>query len=958
LDRAPEERASFLDEACANDPSLRQEVDALLGSVEQANAFLESPGIDALAGELESKPGGFANRTFGPYRTTTLLGAGGMGEVYLAEDTRLQRKVALKLLAPRLLRDPQSRARFVREARSVSRLNHPHICVLYDIGQQDGIDYLVMEYLEGETLAARLQRGPLPSDQALRYALEIASALDKAHRHAVTHRDLKPGNIMLTKSGAKLLDFGLAKLGRPATKVGDGTSADPSSVSARGSIVGTLQYMSPEQLETKEADARTDIFAFGAVLYEMWTGRKAFEGPSQSSVIAAIMRVDPPPVSSLQAMTPRAIDRIVRICLTKDPDERWQTAHDVKLQLQAIAEEGPQPAAAGPRGSRREKGKWLGKALWTVASVLVLALAVSLAFLYRKPEPLQQTQFLIDVPPRPNVASDPFGISVSPDGGKVAYVGANSSGPILFVRPIDSVIAQPVAGTEGVLQHFWSPDSRYIGFSANRKLWKVEASGGSPQLVCSLLIPRFYGASWGSNGVILFGGPADYGRINVIYRVPATGGTPMGISSPDESRQETGHIWPHFLPDGRHFLYLAWSKAPQNRAIVVGSLDSSEKTFIMQSDSKAFYTAPGYLIFQRDGALLAQPFDPKQLRRTGEPIRVADEIAIAKLNRGGEPGHGAFDVSSGLENNVLVYRKLTQKLQLRWIDRSGKPTEIAVPAGGYLGPDLSPDGKYLAIHNHEGLGGDVWVIERSTGKMSRLTLDTFQENSSPIWSPDGSHIAFGSHRNGKWGIYQKAWDGSGVEEALVEDEKLALMPTSWSKDYILYSANPNIDALEDRAWALSLKDRKAAPLFPDSKFRQFLPQMSPDQKLFAYISTEDGTYQVYVESFPPGNGKVRVSKNFGFYSRWASGNELFFLDSPNGGNMMSSEIRVSGSKLTASLPIQLFPTSFSNVMDTHKNSFHGFAVSRDNQYFLIPENPMIKAPPITVVQNWTAGLGK
>jgi len=339
---------------------------------------------------------------------------------------------------------------------------------------------------------------------------------------------------------------------------------------------------------------------------------------------------------------------------------------------------------------------------------------------------------------------------------------------------------------------------------------------------------------------------------------------------------------------------------------------------------------------------------------------LAEEIAIAKLNRGGAVGAAAFNVTPGPENDTLVYQKLTRKNQLHWIDLSGKDTEIDVPAAGYLGPDLSPDGKYLAIHKHEGTGGDVWVIELFTGKSSRLTLDPSQENSSPIWSPDGSHIAFGSHRNGKWGIYQKAWDGSGPEEALIEDEKLAMMPMSWSKDYILFGATSNLEIMRGQAWALRLKDRMSIPLFPDSKYGQWQgePQLSPDGKLLAYNSTEDGSFQVYVESFPERNSKVRVSKTIGSYLRWGSGNELFFMDSPDGGNMMSSKIGVSGSKLSASLPTELFPTSFSNVMDSHATAFHGFAVSRDSKHFLILENPMIKNTPIIVVQNWTAGLAK
>jgi serine/threonine protein kinase/Tol biopolymer transport system component len=952
LRRPPAGRSGFIDEACAEDPSLRQEVEAVLGSVDGDDSFLNSPAIDVLANAFESsKPGAFADRTFGPYKTTMLLGAGGMGEVYLADDTRLGRKVALKLLAPRLLKDPHSRALFLREARSVSRLNHPHICVLHDIGQQDGIDYLVMEYLEGETLAARLKRGALPPDQALRYAIDIAEALDKAHRQGVTHRDLKPGNIMLTKSGAKLLDFGLAKIGRPFSveaAEAEGNTAEPSSLSGRGSIRGTLQYMSPEQLDGKEVDARTDIFAFGAVLYETLTGRKAFDGPSQSSVIAAIMHVDPPAVSSLQPITPRVIDRVVRICLTKDPDERWQTAHDLKLQLQAIADEGPQPGILAPTTPPLKNRKRLWKGVWAVTGVLVLGLAIGLTLQFRKPAPGQPSRFFIDASQMGNAPHD---ITVSPDGLTVAYVGFTPSGSVLYARPIDSLDARQLPGTEGAVHPFWSPDSRYIAFGGTGKLMKVPAAGGSPQYLCPL--SNFMGGAWNSNDVIVFSDLDADRKGNVVYQITAAGGKPAAITKFDESRQETAHFWPAFLPDGRHYLYFALTNPPERSVIVAGSLESSEKTLIMPSVSKAVYSAPGYLLFGQDRTLVAQPFDAKRLQRTGEPVPVADDLLVNGPH--GIGGRAAFDVSSGSENNVLVYRTQTQKLKLDLMDRSGLTETIGVPPFGFLGPDLSPDGKRLAIHKHEGSGGNIWVIELSSSRASQLTFDASQENSSPIWSPDGSHIAFGSHRNGKWGIYQKASDGSGKEDLLYEDA-LAKMPTSWSKNYILYWASPTLERVTGQTWALRLADHKATPLFNDHISR-FAPQLSPDEKLFAYMSDEGGPYQVYVALFPAGSGKVPVSKTAGYYPRWSSSQELFFMDRSNAGNMMSSQVRSTGTKPEATAPVLLFPTTFSNNIEGHRTTFHAFAVFGDGRRFLVPQNPMVN-PPITVVVNWQASLKK
>ena len=623
----------------------------------------------------------------GPYEILSPLGAGGMGEVYKARDTRLDRTVAIKVLPAHLSDTAELRERFEREARTISSLSHPNICTLHDIGQQDGIDFLVMEYLEGETLAQRLAKGPLTLDQALKCAIEIAGALDKAHRQGVTHRDLKPGNIMLTKAGAKLLDFGLAKWKQTAGPMQPlsvlSTAAASADLTAQGTIIGTLQYMSPEQLEGQEADARSDIFAFGAVLYEMLTGRKAFFGRSQSSLIAAIMHIDPPGIATLEPTTPPALDRVVKICLAKDPDERWQTAHDLALHLQWTNEGGSLTGVPAPVAARRRSRERLAWALLAASAVLTLAMAVPAGRYILRPKETGQVRFEIQTPPLRN----PFQITVSPDGKKVAYVAPAASGKnMLFIRPVDSFAAQPLPGTEDAFQPFWSPDSRYIGFAgAGDKLKKVGVSGGPPQNLCDVpnIANAFGSGTWNSDGVIIFATSSQ----NRLYRVSAAGGVPAPLSTLDKARQETTHLWPYFLPDGRHFLYLAWSAQTENRAIVVGSLDSDVTTRLMPAESMPAY-APGFLLFHRDGTLFAQPFDDNRLILSGEPVRIAEDIPFNPTN-----GRAAFAVST---TGMLIYRTGGggSERRLTWVDRDGKSLGTAGgPAVDYQNPELSPNGE-------------------------------------------------------------------------------------------------------------------------------------------------------------------------------------------------------------------------------------------------------------------------
>ena len=605
-----------------------------------------------------------AGQRLGPYEILSAIGAGGMGEVYRARDTRLDRTVAIKILPGHIAARAGLRERFDREARTVASLNHPHICTLHDIGQQDGIDFLVMEYLEGETLAQRLKKGSLPLEQVLQYAIEIADALDKAHHRGITHRDLKPGNIMLTKSGAKLLDFGLAKLqasSAPASLSQLPTVND--SITAQGAILGTLQYMAPEQLEGKEADARTDIFAFGVVVYEMATDKKAFEGKSQASLIAKILETEPAPIASLQPMTPPMLDRVVKKCLGKEPEKRWQAASDVCDALKWIAEGGGSQSVGGvPAVAQQNQNKRL---IWmaAAAATLLAALVAGVFYVRRPPAEVRAVRFTVAPPEKqtfPATVNLLSYLSVSPDGNKLAFIANDSTGrSLLWVRDLDSQTAQPLPGTDDAGSPFWSPDSRFIAFTANTSLKKIAVTGGPPQTITAL--PANGMGTWNRDGVILF--VASPG--SPVLRVSsAGGGSPVPVTSLDSSREQVGHGWPSFLPDGKHFIYSAISANPENSGIYVGSLDSKVGKLLLNVISMALYSPPGYLLFVRAGTLFAQPFDADRLELKGDAIPIAEGVQASPN------GRAAVAVS---QNGVLAYQSrptnANDQFKLVWVDQ-------------------------------------------------------------------------------------------------------------------------------------------------------------------------------------------------------------------------------------------------------------------------------------------------
>jgi serine/threonine protein kinase/Tol biopolymer transport system component len=868
-----------------------------------------------------------------------------MGEVYLANDTRLDRDVAIKVLPSHLAEDQTFRARFEREAKTLSHLNHPHVCALYDVGYDAGTTFLVMEHLEGETLASRIARRStpespgLPVNEAIRIAIEIASALDAAHSRRITHRDLKPGNVMLTKTGAKLLDFGLAKAHAIMSLAGNTATAGPTvnaptdtPVTAEGTILGTYQYMAPEQLEGGVADARTDIFAFGALLHEMITGRKAFQGSTPASVIGSILKDDPPPLSSIQKHAPSSLDFVVRKCLAKDPDERWQSARDVMSQLEWIAQQTGSPptgsqSAAVPAAGRfapRPRREFLA---WTVVALLGTVMATQIVqSVYRgAPNRESDVRFEIATPD-----GTPFGLSISPDGRFIAFVAKarSSNSNVVWLRALAATQPQPLPGTVGAWTLFWSPDSRSIGFGAATKLKRVDIAGGVARTICD--VPTgVAGAAWNPDNTILFSTGV------VLFRVGADGGQPTAISALDQSRGETAHQYPAFLPDGRHFVYAIRSIVPENGGVFVASLDAKDRTRLLDTVSQAAYAAPGYLIYQRSGSLMAQPFDAARLRLTGPVIRIADAVTVHPY-----AGLAAFDVSA---SGPIVYRtgEAGVPRQLQWFDRTGKPLERIGQPWLIWSLALSPDERRVAFSRPDPESGrnDIWMIELATGVPTRVTFDPAHDD-DPAWTPDGLALSFWSDRNGKYGIYRKTI-GSSVDALLYESSTPTYLG-DWSRDgnFLLYHNVHGILALP------MIGPREPRRLI-DSPHTKDEPHFSPDGKWVAYQSDESGAPEVYVASFPEFDKRRPVSLGGGGVPWWrADGGELFYMSTD--GKVMSVAIK-PGPAPEFGAPAALFqsPVERPSLVSAQ------YVVTRNGQRFLIAGAPPGMIAPITVVLDWT-----
>jgi len=877
-----------------------------------------------------------AGTRLGPYQILDPIGAGGMGEVYRGKDTRLDRVVAIKVLPPHVAANPEARQRFEREARAVSSLNHPHICQLYDIGQQDGVDYLVMEYLDGETLSARLTRGALPMAQVLEFGIQVADALAQAHKQGVFHRDLKPGNIMLIASGAKLLDFGLAKLVEPAPAGGAHAAALPTrsvGLTVAGTILGTVQYMAPEQVEGKETDGRADIFSFGAILHEMVTGQRAFRGETPANVMAAILREEPPALATLQPMTPPALEHLVRSCLAKDPNARRQNAHDLMLELKWIAESGSQvgiPAPVVEQRRNRERRWMAATALLAIASIAAIAALAWMAGWFRSP-PVEvgAVRFLLAPPGGFQTPSLPQA-AVSPDGRKLAIAAMDPSGRnSLWVRPLDSVSAQRLDKTEGAVVPFWSPDSQFIAFFADGKLKKVPVSGGAPQTLCDA--KSFDGGAWSREGTIVFAG-AD----GALYRVAAAGGVATPATALDKAQGEAFHRWPQFLPDGRRFLYFAGHTTPEKTGIYVQSVGSQERKLLLNSTTRAAYVQPGRLLFVRDGTLLVQELDGN-LQLKGEPVRVAEEVNT------GSGGRAAFSVS---ENGVLAYRsgQVLVNSQLVWCDREGKRLGVAGEPAPYRQITLSPDEKRVLFERIEARGNvDLWLLELASGISSRLTFDPAADIDA-VWSPDSRRIVFLSSRAGKQALFELVL-GAGDAKPIYEVDN-AKYPEEWSPDgrFVLY-----IDLGGRAVSRLPLVGERKAEVVLETPFDKDEFHLSPDGRWIAYNSLESGRWEVYVASFPGFTEKRQVSSGGGCQARWRKdGKELFYLTLD--GKLMVAQVK-TGAALETSVPRPLFQTGI-NLTPL----WDQYAVTGDGRKFLVNEPVKAAVEQISVVIDWPAGL--
>ena len=871
----------------------------------------------------------------GPYEIKSPLGAGGMGEVYKATDTRLDRIVAIKVLPEHVASDPDLKKRFEREARTVAALNHPHICTLHDIGTQDGVDYLVMEYLEGETLTQRLTKGALPLDQALKVGIEIADALDKAHRQGVVHRDLKPGNIMLTKVGAKLLDFGLAK--KVQTTAGKVSSlsalTQESPLTSKGAIVGTFQYMAPEQLEGKEADSRTDVFAFGVVLYEMVTGKKAFEGKSLASLSAAILTAEPRPVSTLQPMAPTSSDHVIGRCLAKDPDSRWQTAADLKHELVWIASA---PATIGvPVVARRLP---LQGVAWAVAGLALGALAAAVVlWTIGSSPPRTQTglRFTLTLPGGQllgsgNGISTP--LSVSPDGTQVVFSARQGADqPQLFVRPLDQFEARPIPGTEGALAPFFSPNGEQVGFFASGALKKVSLAGGAPVTICDVVAANA-GATWGSDDIIVF---ATAFTSTGLFRVSAAGGRPEALTTPDFEQGESSHRLPHFLPDGNSVLFTVEGEEQRHLALV--SLENGERQDFsaLAGAADAWYVPTGHLVFAQAGTLLAVPFDLARHEIIGAPAPVLDGVYTSPA---------AVDFFGTSLGGTLVYvpsLRTNFESSVVWVDREGRSTLVTQYPGRVSYPRLSPDSTQLGVVIGQVGNRDVWVSDIARGARTRVTSEG--DNTVLIWTPDGRQVTFASDRSGPFNLYRKPADGSGDAELLLESEH-PQYPGSWSSDGQLlafYEINPTTGR---DIWVLP-QDGDPAP-FVVTPFSERSPRFSPDDNWIAYISDESGQDEVYVQPYPGPGGKVTISTDSGQEPVWsADGRELMYR---HGDDMMAVSVETQPS-FTAGRPRRLFEQHYDVALGGFNQNYD---VSPDGQQFLMVSSDEEPLRQFNIVQNW------
>jgi len=873
----------------------------------------------------------------GPYEIVSRLGAGGMGEVWRARDTRLDRSVAIKMLPQSLANNAQLRLRFEREAKTISQLQHPHICTLFDVGSDAGQNFLVMELIEGETLAARLARGPLPLDQVLRYGIQIADALAKAHRHGIVHRDLKPGNVMITNSGVKLLDFGLAKQASSAIVAPDAPTAvaTPSMtpLTAEGTILGTLQYMSPEQLEGIEADARTDIFAFGAVLYEMVTGKLAFQASSKTSLIAAIVDREPAPITSVIAAAPPALDRVISICLRKKPDDRWQSVQDVRLELEAIVSGAPAASIA-----RTAKIAWLG---WA-AALLIAVIGGAAAWMHLRSDraTAESRRLSFDSPPDRPFRVDQQPPVISPDGRRfIVGIDSKPTGAQLGIRTIDSFDIQLLPNTEESYDAFWSPDGKQIAFFQYGKLRRMQANGGSMETLASGGDTR--GGSWGADDTIVYAA----GTAAAIVAIPAKGGPSRAVTKLDASRKEIGHWRPFFLPDGKHFLYTARSADPDMTAVWCGSVDSFDRKKILDRDTIAVY-GDGHLLYIDGDDLYAQKFDAQSIEKIGEPSLVAKDVELMRVL-----GAPAYSAATG---TLLFFpRAPVTNGTLQRIGRSdGKRIDLPNAAG--LNIDISPDGTKVATSRYDPQTRrySIWSYDVARQASNPVSVGATGNDTGPVWSPDGREIIYLAIRDGGIMLLRKPAGGAGAEQTVyamadaeaVKSGVFQIEPVDRSPDGRYLLVEFTTGQTNNDLYYLDLHAAKPEPVpFAVTSFSEQSARFSADGRWVAYTANESGKNQIYVQPFPATGAKWQVSIDGGDSPRWRpDGREIYFVDPREA--IAAAAVNARGNELDFGKPSVLIEKA-SYDYDTN-----------DGNTFFVSVHAPLPALPMRVITNWTRAL--
>ncbi len=881
-----------------------------------------------------------AGARLGPYEIVSAVGAGGMGEVYRARDCRLNRTVAIKVLPSGVTRDPIALQRFEREARAAAALSHPHVCPVHDVGRHDGIDFLVLEFLDGETLAQRLVRGKLPLEQALLYATQIASGLAAAHDAGLIHRDIKPGNIMLTKSGAMLLDFGLART--PEAIPTDATLTIEQPLTSAGTVLGTVQYMAPEQLEGRPADHRSDIFALGAVLYEMVSGRRAFRGETSSAIVTALLTTNPEPLTTTDPTIPSALEHLVRVCLEKDPAQRWQSAADITRQLQWIAGD-----RANARAPIATSGRWFTprSSLWAAAG---LALGAVLMMLWPRSDSAPRNavvtpaRFEIDVPPGSRLLEPP---AISSDGKRIVFtVMDKTQSTRLYLRSIDRVEASPIPGTEGGRYPALSPDGLSLAYLGPGGLKTKSLEGGAPTIIwpSALLAALGRGISWGSDGTIAFASNPNTG----LSRVAAGGGNAQFFTTPAPERDEIGHVWPEQLPDGRGVIFTTTGRGEAEPfKLCIHSPEQPGHRDLVESGRNARYVR-GHLIFAVADALMAAPFDVRSLKFTGKPVAVLNSLQ-------GVSGIGAalFAVS---ESGTLVYSDgpaITQTSTPVWVGSDGQTTPLKNVTTQALHHDatVSPDGQHAAFSVIRGPWQDVWLHDIARSSWTRLTTAAPAEM-APVWLPDRGAIVFSSNANSIAELYSIPADGSGEASVLFRSPN-SKYATSWSSANKLLAYVEFTPTTQSDVWLLDLSGTPKAEPFLTSRFAESAPDFSPDGRWIAYESDESGRFEVFIRPVRPPGGKVHVSTDGGTKPRWSrDGRQLFYI---NDGKLIAVSISPQDETLAVG----------AQTVRAHLDYFGGasanYSVAPDGRVLMVHRDPLPAGPNrLIVAQDWLAQVTK